>query len=123
MLYADTINRLKQIAENAMTDTCTIRKESGSQDAYGAPTHNLEVVAVDVACRVIPAGENTSSRAGEAGSRELLEEIYQINLPAGTELGADYSVTVNNVNYIVVQVMQSVTDSVMTQALMVRDNG
>lgn len=123
MFSSDSLTRFRSLLAKSLTDTCTIERERTLQDVYGAREHSWEVVADGVNCRLIQGGEANSTGAQRSGDREVLEEEYKVSLPWGTDIGADYRLTVNGVRYLVVRVEQALTDDVMTMALVVRDNG
>lgn len=123
MITADSLARLRALAAKTLTDSCTIEKEADATGAYGEPVHAWEIVASGVACRVLPAGDSTSSRAGTSGERENLEEMYQVALPYETEIGADYRITVGGVRYLVVYVEIAPTDAMWVEVIVTKDNG
>ncbi|MEM6280589.1 MAG: DUF6093 family protein [Chloroflexota bacterium] len=123
MFSSNSLTRFRNLLAKSLTDTCTIEREATAQDQYGASSHSWEVVADGVNCRLIQGGESNSSGAQRSGEREVLEEEYKVALPWGTDVGADYRITVGDVRYLVVRVEQALTDDVMTMALVVRDNG
>lgn len=123
MVSQRVINVLKRATAQFLTETCTIEKLANARDRFGNKVPNQwESVASGVACRVItPGGVGISRTASmDVGSQEALVETYRLIVPAGTELDVDYRVTVDSIQYHVVNVLTARTDETDRQAILTR---
>jgi len=122
-MHGTTIQRMRLIVAATLTGLALIERETASTGQFGEATHAWQVVGVDVPCRVIMAGSSNSSAAGLVGDREMIREVYKLVVGYDVALAVDYRVTVNGVRYLVVQLVDDLTDKVMRTAVVVRDNG
>lgn len=106
-----------------MTSRCTIEREANSRDAIGGMTHDWEITASNVACRMITSKGATLPGAEIVEHRETMEDTYTISLPYGTALETDYRITVNGAAFNVVRVVDGRTDAADVQAVLVRARG
>lgn len=120
MVTDATIQRARVMVRRFLSQTCVISRETAARDEMGYPMHSTEVVASDVACRVISLGRVNSSQAGDVGSQETLTQRYRLILPHGTSIGADYTVTVDGVDYVIDGVVDDWSQAVDVQATMTR---
>lgn len=105
-----------------LTDICTISRETGATGTMGEPLHVLEVVASEVACRVIRARTPSSSASQVVGSQEAMVEVYRLICPSGTAFTVDDVVTLASDGsvYQVVNVEDKLTDGAFAGAVMTR---
>jgi hypothetical protein len=106
-----------------LTDICTISRETGATGTMGEPLHVLEVVASEVACRVIRSSQRLGSSAmAIVGSQEAMVEVYRLICPSGTAFTVDDVVTLASDGsvYQVVNVEDKLTDGAFAGAVMTR---
>lgn len=116
-----TIAMVKRNVDGMLTETCTIQRESAGRGTMGETVHVWDTVAVDVACRLIRAGQGASKAIAEAvGTQEILVDEYRLITPAGTPLNTDYRVVVGGKTYQVMKVDDDLTDEVFVSAVMIR---
>lgn len=83
-------------------NTCDIHNEVNGSDIYGAPSHDLVVVARDVACRLIRGKEFKSGAVAMVGEQARMTEGYRVIMPIGTPIDVGYRVTVDGLEYRVI---------------------
>lgn len=89
LLSDRTMAMVRRNVNAMLTDLCSIERESGATDDMGAPLHDWTVVASDVPCRVIRAGQRNNSSTEIIGSQETLVEMYRLICPVGTPFTTD----------------------------------
>jgi len=100
------------------TDSCTIKRLANSSDETGARTGVTEIVAENVPCRII-AGK---SDVEDIGDQLSLTEWFRLIVPVGTELGAEYTVTLaSGVVFQVIDIITQRTDATDAQAMIKRE--
>jgi len=122
-IHGTTIQRMRLIVAATLTGRALIERETASTGQFGEATHAWQVVGVDVPCRIITVGNQATSQTVLSGGREVLTEQYTLVVGFDVTLAVDYRVTVNGVRYLVVQLVDDLTDKVMQTAVVVRDNG
>jgi head-tail adaptor len=121
---SQTLAIVRQNVSVMLTDSCTIERESTGLGDMGQPLHEFEVVASDVDCRVIMAGSRTTGSNNVAGGREALTDRFRLILPVGTDISADYRVTMaDGTVYDVVDVEAGLTDAAFVAAVVMRSRG
>ena len=120
-----SVGRFRFILNRTLDDTCRIEKLISGGVVYGQVANDWATVAQSVRCRLIRAGNARGGAAGLVGERSDLREEYRLILPVGTEIGADYRVTVGEVAYRVTRVGTALSAAVSVEAVVVRedDNG
>jgi hypothetical protein len=121
-LSARTIAIVKQNVSEMLTDSCTIKRESGATGMMGEPLHDLVLVASGVACRVIRSSQRLGSSAMQVvGSQEAMVEVYRLICPVGTSFLVDDVVTLADGSvYQVVNVEDQLTDEAFAGAVISR---
>jgi hypothetical protein len=110
--------KIKTRLETFLTDLCTISRYANSHDGTGAPTGASELVASNVACRVIEGKSNIE----DVGDQQTLTEWYRLIVPVGTDLGPDYIITLaDGTVYQVIDLITQRTDAMDIQALIKRE--
>jgi hypothetical protein len=121
---SQTLAIVRQNVGVMLTDRCTISRESAAVGDMGQPLHEDEVLASDIACRVIMAGSRTTGSNNVAGGREALSDRFRLILPVGTDISADYRVTMaDGTVYEVVDVEAGLTDAAFVAAVVMRARG
>lgn len=116
-----TIAIVQRNVGEMLTDTCTISRETGTTGTMGEPLHALEVVASEVACRVIRSRTPSSSANQVVGSQEAMVELYRLICPSGTAFAVDDVVTLSDGSvYQVVNVEDKLTDEAFAGAVITR---
>lgn len=118
MISNATVMVGRRLVNATLTQTATIREEVAGQDAYGFPLHTPGT-GVSVGCRLITAGANSRGTAGMAGERERGVTEYRLILPYGTAISTGTTVTVGDVDYRVVRVLDALASAVDVQAVVV----
>ncbi len=104
-----------------LTDTCTIKRESGATGTMGESLHTLEIVQSGVACRVIRARIPAQGTTQVVGSQESMVETYRLICPVGTPFTKDDVVTLADGSvYQVVSVEDKLTDGAFAGAVITR---
>lgn len=80
-----------------LPDTCMIQRERQSRGSMNEVQHgSYDVIASDVACRLIREGKRSGTQAEDVGSQEALIERYRLVLPVGTDFDVDDQVIVTD---------------------------
>lgn len=111
---------IRRVTLKAMTASCTIEREANSVGTFREPTHVWEIVAANVACRLITSKGATLPMTDVFAERVTLEDTYTISLPVGTVLAADYRITVGATVWRVASVLDGRTDAADVQAVLMR---
>lgn len=114
------LTRIQRTGAGFLTQRCKIEAETETRGDMGEPLHVWAMVADDVPCRVIQAGQFNAAAVQVVGSQETLPEMYRLALPPETPLDVDQRVTVDGVTYNVVRMETALTDEVFRHALIVR---
>lgn len=118
---ARTIAIVKRNVDETLTDTCTLKRETGATGLMGEPLHTLELVASGVPCRVIRAKTPSDSSQQAVGSQASVVERYRLICPVGTGFTVDDVVTLSDGSvYRVVSVEDKLTDGVQSSAVITR---
>jgi hypothetical protein len=129
---SQTLAIVNQNVSVMLTDSCTIERESDAVGGMGEPLHEFEVVASDVACRMIRAGARSTGTNNVEGGREALTDRYRLIIPVGVVtdtngrliIGADCRVTMaDGTVYEVVDVEAALTDAAFVAAVVTRTRG
>lgn len=120
MVNARMLAQIRKSAETFLTDTCTIRREVTTPDAYGGVQRVQELVAADVRCRIITVNRQSASSTTITSDRETLRDEYRLSVLRTVPLGTDYMVTVEGVDYDVVRIETRLTDEVFHHAILHR---
>ncbi len=120
MIRSGTLGMMRSLALKLLTQTCSIATKDAGTDVYGYPSQDFTVVASDVRCRLLPAGQGTTNEAGQVSNRETITEEYRLILPHDQAIGPDYRVTVDAVEYEVIRLLRFHTDAITREALVVR---
>lgn len=116
--------RLRAITTSWLTETCTIEREILGVGVMGEETHDWQLIASGVKCRVITSTTmGSTSQTQAVGNQESLVDTYRIVFPYGTNLGVNMRITVNGLVYTVISVLTGRTDETDTQAVCVRVHG
>ena len=116
-----TLAIVQRNVNEMLTDNCTISRETGATGQMGEPLHVLEVVASEVACRVIRARTPSNSTSQVVGSQEAMVESFRLICPSGTAFVTDDVVTTSDGSvYQVVSVEDKLTDGAFAGAVMTR---
>jgi len=92
-----------QIMINAYLDnTCRIERETMTQDVMGAHRHEWQLLADDVACRLISGRDARTPQTEMIGSQAKLTEQYRVVLPLGTNVLGGDRITIDGAVYRVV---------------------
>lgn len=111
------LTRIQRAGAGFLTQRCKIEAETETRGDMGEPVIAWAMVADDVPCRVIKAGQFSTDAVQLVGQRETLPEMYRIALPPDTELDVDQRITVDGVTYNVVRLETALTDAVFRHAL------
>lgn len=118
---AQTMARVERNVTSLLTERCTIEREAGTTGTMGEPLHDWEVVAEDIACRVIRAGTRNDSSYEEVAGQEALVERFRLICPAGTAFDVDDRVRMaDDAVYQIVDVVDRLTDEAFVSAIMTR---
>jgi hypothetical protein len=121
---ARTLAKVQENVGAMLTDTCTIERETTATGDMGQELHESEVVATDVACRLIRAGLKSTGSSNNAGGIESLLDRYRLILPVGTVISTDYQVRMaDGTIFQVVDVEAALTDAAFVAAVVVRSRG
>jgi hypothetical protein len=121
---ARTLAKVQENVGAMLTDTCTIERETTATGDMGQELHENEVVATDVACRLIRAGLKSTGSSNNAGGIESLLDRYRLILPVGTVISTDYQVRMaDGTIFQVVDVEAALTDAAFVAAVVVRSRG
>jgi head-tail adaptor len=120
MLDDNFLQHLRNAALYWLKETCNIEKQSDTLDETGSPIQTWDTVASNVPCRVITAGQSSSSAAAIVGSAESMTDLYKIVLPANTSIDINCRITVNGETFNIVRLETALTDEVYTQAIITR---
>ncbi len=100
------------------TDTCIIKRLADSSDSAGARVGIMEIVAEDVPCRIIEG----KSDIEDIGDQLSLTEWFRLIVPVGTELGAEYTITLaSGAVFQVIDIITQRTDATDAQAMIKRE--
>jgi head-tail adaptor len=117
-----TIGVLRRRLAASLDQSCTIEREVGAIDAMGAPVHTWQVVASDVACRVIRAGrEDLAQRV--AGGAEVMRDEVRIILSHEAVVDVDYRIAIGDAVYDVVSIEDAMSAEVFVGVVAVRRRG
>jgi hypothetical protein len=121
---ARTLAKVQENVGVMQTEKCTIERETTATGDMGQELHENEVVATDVACRLIRAGLKSTGSSNNAGGRESLTDRFRIILPVGTVISTDYRVRMaDDTLYQVVDVESALTDGAFVAAVVTRARG
>jgi hypothetical protein len=113
--------RVRRNVEAMLTDTCSIERETYSKGTMGEPLHTFEVVAEDVPCRVLQAGQGYGSNYAEVGGQEALRELTRVVLRRDAEFVVnDRIVMADGRTYLVIDAEDALTDSAFVDAVCTR---
>ena len=122
-LSASTIAKVRGNVSVMLTDSCTIERETSETGDMGQELHEWEVLASDVACRLIRAGTKSTGSNNVEGGRESLTDRFRLILPVGTDISTDYRVMVGEDYFQVVDVEAALSDQAFVAAVVVRARG
>ena len=112
------LQNMKSRLETRLPDLCTISRYAKNSDSMGAPTGVPEIIATDIACRVI--GGNSDIE--DIGDQHALTESYTLIVPVGTQLGVGYIVTLaDGTVYQVIDLITRRSEAMDAQALIKRE--
>ena len=116
------LQKINARVRSFQTDLCTIKRPAKSYDSTGALTGVKETVASNVPCRVIKGQGDLD----DIGEQQTLTEWYTLSVPAGTEIGAGYTIilddgSVDGVEYQILSMIGHRTEATDTQAIMKRE--
>jgi len=121
LLSDRTIAMVRRNVSAMLTERCTIERESGATDDMGAPLHDWTVVASDVPCRVIRAGQRNNNSTEIIGSQEALVEMYRLICPVATPFKTDDRVRMaDGAVYQIVAMDDRMTDQAFVSAIITR---
>ena len=103
-----------------LTETCTIEREAVVTGVFGEPVHAWEVVATNVACRLIRAGQFYTSAAAVSGGQETLPTAFKLIVANTVALDVDTRVTTGGLVYAVLRLETELTDEGFHMALVGR---
>lgn len=113
--------KLRQVAAQYLKDTCTIQAQAFTRDRYGGvDASQWNVVAENVACRIILQSGSGNNAPQAVGDQESLIDEYRLIVPVGTGLAPNQRVICNGVTYQVTQIITSRTDETDEQAMITR---
>jgi len=122
LLSDRTIAMVRRNVSAMLTERCTIERESGATDDMGAPLHDWTVVASDVPCRVIRAGQQRNNTTTQiVGSQEALVETFRLICPVATPFKTDDRVRLaDGTVYQVVALDDQLSDQAFVAAIIMR---
>lgn len=122
LLSDRTMAMVRRNVSAMLTERCTIERERGATDDMGAPLHDWTVVASDVPCRVIRAGQQRNNTTTQiVGSQEALVETFRLICPVGTPFTTDDRVRMaDGLVYQVVALDDRLTDQAFVAAIIMR---
>lgn len=107
-----------------LTDRCTIKREVHETDVYGAESGRMDVVDVDVPCRLIRVGGSRSEGAiQQIGAIETMPETYRLIVPDTVVMAANELVELGGRTYRVVRATDEWTDEVFRAYVVVLRRG
>lgn len=112
------LDMLRRRTAAMLSDTCTIEAETGGRGVYGEPTHQWTTAAANVPCRLLPSRRGPAE--DERGHQHTLVDRYRLIVPYGTALDVGQRVTVGDVAYRIVALVDQHTGAVDAQAVVER---
>lgn len=122
MFRQSTIGRIQKRLATALTETCTIKRETDARGTMNERTHTLETVAPLVPCRVISVGAQATGETRDVGAQEALIDEYRLIVPVGTDFAVNdvVEMTEGEEVYQVTKVVERHSQSTHAEALLVR---
>lgn len=116
-----TIKQIKAMVAKFLDQQCELLQQSDTIDDYGNQDYSWSTVAAGVPCRLITdSGQSTTSEVRRVGDQESLVESYRVILPADTDIESDMRVKIGSNEYTVIDVLDSLSNSVNVQVLVTR---
>lgn len=111
-----TWGSIKAQVEVFLTDRCTISEEMDVTDESGSPTHETQILASGVRCRLI---RGDKVRLADFGLQETNRETYRLIVAVGVTLTKGQRVTLagSTSTYELLGIRQNLTDGVFHEAL------
>jgi len=126
MPTSQQIARMQAKLLTYLTETADIQRRVDGTDASGVPMNNAWALphAEDVSCRVIDARARGGATAWrEVAQTDMMEDMYRIVFPVGTDCDKNCRVIVGGRVYHVVAVVDDRTDAVDMQVTVKRVRG
>lgn len=116
-----TLALVQHIKNAYLTDRATLETEFSTVTSIGASTHEWQILATNIPCRMITQGQSTNA-ARQIGSQEGLVETYRIVLKLDLiTLAVNQRLTINGVVYEIVDILSHRTDQDEVQVTAKRD--
>lgn len=116
-----TLALVRRNVNDMLTQTCQIERQAFAEGSMGERKHGTEVIAADVACRVIRLTKRSTTGTENVGSQEALVERYKLITPVGTAFDKDDQIVMSSGEvYQVVDVEDKLTDEAFAGAMIVR---
>ena len=124
MPTSQQIARIQAKLAQYLTETATIQRRESGEDSAGVPVEDdWQLVAENVACRVIDARSRTSQAWREVAQTDAMEDLYRIIFPVGTDCDQNCRVIVGERVYHVVAVTDDRSQAVDHQVTVKRYRG
>lgn len=120
MIRKQTVQSVRAVVNQTLTECADILRPTGAVDALGAPTHAMETASEGVKCRIIRAGSQSVDMATGEGLVEQIKDRYRAILPYGTVLGVDYQIVIGERTYSVIAIDDDLTDAAFVGAVVLR---
>lgn len=112
---------IRRCTARFLTQTCTVERQKATPtDALGDRSHIWEIVAQNVPCRLIMAGQRTGSAVVERAMQEQMRDEYRLIVARTVALDVDMRVTVAGVTFDVVRIDTALTDEAFHSAILNR---
>lgn len=118
-ITSNTQARIQAQQLRYLTDTCSISVRTSGTDEYGGADQINEVVAVNVACIVLPLDSKSVEALSWAG-QENIGERYKLVCAQGTALAPDQIITIGTDVYHVASLTRGRTNETSEQAIIIR---
>ena len=105
---------------SVLTSTCDIKNLSTETTTSYRPQTAYNLVAGNVACRVLPTSSGSTTDAMVYGDRQIVGEAYEIALPYGTTVKTGYVIEVDNEVYTVVSIEDIHTDKAFVTVIAIK---
>jgi hypothetical protein len=96
------LERIAAQVDRWLDNLARIERETMTQDDMGAHRHEWQLLADDVACRLISGKDSRTPQTEMVGAQPKLTEQYRVVLPLGTDVLGGDRIIIGGVAYRVV---------------------